>query len=199
MKNPFPLFQSHLDLAHRYWTELVQAGDTVIDATCGNGYDTLKLCQLTMGKIYALDIQREALDSAKKYLSENLPMNKNLEFHQRCHSSFPESIQPESIKLIVYNLGYLPGGQKTLTTQESTTIQSLNQAIHLIQNGGAISLTCYPGHPAGAIEQKAILEFTSHLSPKEWNCCHHTWPNRNLSPSLLIIQRGLKSHDSLIT
>ena len=196
MHKNFPLFQSHLDLAHDYWSKLVQFGDSVIDATCGNGYDTLKLCQLALtdnkGKVYAFDNQSKAIESASHYLATELPPHliKGLEFQKRCHSTFPVFLQPDSIKLIVYNLGYLPGGDKGLTTKRLTTLQSLHQACDLLQTGGAISVTCYPGHTEGAFEQEGILDFFTTLSPKEWSCCQHLWLNRRLAPSLFFIQKN---------
>lgn len=195
MKNKFPLFQSHLDLAHRYWAQLIEPGDTVIDATCGNGFDTLKLCQLALtkdkGKVYAFDIQQNAIVSSMQFLSVHLTedLKNRLEFQLRSHATFPDSIKEKSVKLIVYNLGYLPGGDKTVTTHCATTLHSLDQAMHLIQPFGAISITCYPGHAEGAKEEEAILSFVSDLSPKEWSCCHHVWANRKLAPSLLLIQK----------
>lgn len=198
MRTSFPLFHSHLDLAHRYWSLLLQPGDVVIDATCGNGHDTLKLCQLTLssdqGKVYAFDNQRQAIESARHYLESHLPPEilARVEFQNRCHSTFSPFIVPESIKLVVYNLGYLPGGDKTLTTCTDTTLESLRQAQKLLQGGGVLSVTCYPGHEEGAIEQQAILDYASRLSPKEWNCCHHQWINRERSPALLLIQRKEK-------
>lgn len=202
MKNIFPLFQSHLDLAHYYWSKLIEKGDTVIDATCGNGHDTVKLCQLAlshdMGQVYAFDIQAEAIDSAKRHLSVHLSsdLQKRIEFQLRSHATFPESLKMNSVKLIAYNLGYLPGGDKTKTTQHTTTLQSLQKAAYLIAPSGAICVTCYPGHPEGAMEQEAVLAFASELSPKEWSCCHHVWMNRNLAPSLLLIQRTVKADNS---
>lgn len=196
MRSSFPLFQSHLDLAHAYWSQIVHLGDSVIDATCGNGHDTLKLCQLALstnkGKVYGFDIQEQALTTTHQYLSAHLRSNfkEQVMLQQRCHSSFPDEIPPASIKLIVYNLGYLPGGDKAKTTEGSTTLQSLMQVEKLIQPGGMISITCYSGHEEGAKEQKQILAYTSQLAPKEWNCCQHIWLNRQQAPSLLLIQKA---------
>jgi Putative rRNA methylase len=195
MRNFFPLFQSHLDLAHSYWQQFLEIGDVAIDATCGNGYDTLKLCQLALsserGKIYAFDIQLQAIHSASRLVETHLSQELRLrvDFQHRCHSTFPEAIQPGSVKLIVYNLGYLPGGNKGLSTQKDITLQSMYQAQRLLQPGGIISVTCYPGHPEGVKEQEAILTYSSGLSPKEWSCCHHVWLNRKQAPSLLLIQK----------
>lgn len=195
MRAQFPLFQSHLDLAHAYWKRLVQPGDLVIDATCGNGQDTLILGQLALGhpngKVLAMDIQSKAIELTRTYLSEKLGEgSKQVEFLLGCHSNFPVSVEKESVTLIVYNLGYLPGNNKNLTTLTATTLQSLRAALLLLKPGGAISLTCYPGHAEGAKEQEAILEFAASLSAQEWNCCHHRWLNRKQAPSLLFLQKA---------
>ena len=116
MRKTFPLFQSHLDLAHFYWSQLIHIGDTVIDATCGNGHDTIILGQLALskekGRVYAFDIQQEAIESAKNYLSSHFEKDLfgRIDFQIHCHSTFPSSLQAGSVKLIAYNLGYLPGG-----------------------------------------------------------------------------------------
>lgn len=197
MRSSFPLFQSHLDLAHCYWSQIVKLGDIVIDATCGNGYDTLKLCELALskdkGKVFSIDIQEEALRTATEQIHLHLrdELKDRLIFGKRCHSSFPDEIQPLSVKLIVYNLGYLPGGDKTKTTEISTTLRSLQEAQKLIQPGGAISVTCYCGHEEGAKEQEGILTYLTELQPKEWNCCQHLWLNRQKAPSLLLIQKAI--------
>lgn len=197
MRHSFPLFQSHLDLAHTYWSQIVQKGDLVIDATSGNGHDTLKLCQLALsidkGKVYAFDIQSQAIESTDHFLNVHLAreLKSRVELRQCCHSTFPVEILLQSIKLIVYNLGYLPGGNKAQTTQIETTMTSLRQALKLLQPGGAISITCYPGHTEGAREQAAILDYSSCLPPQEWSCCHHVWLNRQHAPSLIIIQHRL--------
>ncbi len=117
-------------------------------------------------------------------------MTKRVFFQRRCHSTFPEDVLPGTIKLVVYNLGYLPGGDKTKTTHVATTLQSLHQAQALLQKGGVISITCYPGHKEGAHEQNVILNHAARLPPKEWSCCHHMWLNRQQSPSLLLIQKA---------
>lgn len=198
MRPQFPLFQSHLDLAHIYWKKILQAGQHAIDATCGNGHDTLKLCQLALadihGEVYAFDRLEEAIEKTKQKLTSALlpEQLKHLHFETRCHSTFPSQILPESIQLIVYNLGYLPGGNKEATTCRETTLKSLEQGLSLISPGGAISMTCYPGHSEGALEEKELLCFVQTLSPLEWSVCHHTWLNRRQAPSLLILQKAEK-------
>jgi hypothetical protein len=194
-QSAYPLFYSHLDLAHQYWERVVQTGDKVIDATSGNGYDTLKLAQLALneqeGTVYAMDIQPIAIERTKEYLSSSLTSQQYTRvcFLVRCHSQFPKEIEPHTIRLIVYNLGYLPGGNKELTTSNSTTLKSLQEAQHLIMPGGVISLTCYSGHSEGSFEKEALLDYVSILPKTEWSCCHHEWMNRRQAPSLLILQK----------
>lgn len=197
MRPSYPLFQSHLDLAHHYWAQLLKGGEIVIDATCGNGHDTLKLCQLVLshdkGAVYAIDNQEIAIANTKQRLTRFLS-TKQLErvhFTWGCHTHFPSTLAPKQVSLIVYNLGYLPGGDKQKTTEVSTTSLSLQQALPLIRPGGLISVTCYPGHPEGAREEESILSLAQQLSPLEWSCCHHRWLNRRQAPSLLLLQRNL--------
>lgn len=182
-KTPFPLFQSHLDLAHFWWERIVAKESIVIDATCGNGHDTLFLERLNPKKLFAIDLQKEAIEATKKQA-------KIATILQMSHDTFPESIEKESVTLIVYNLGYLPGGNKSLTTKTETTITSLNAAIELIKRGGLISVTCYPGHAEGKSEEKAVLDWAETLDPRTWSVCYHTLINREKAPSLFLVQRS---------
>lgn len=198
MKAKFSLFQSHLDLAHAYWKTLVHPGDVVIDATCGNGQDTLILAQLCLqegqGILYGIDILPKAIDQTKAYLQKSLSdeVYKRIRLIQTCHSNFPIEIPQESVQLITYNLGYLPGGgDKSLTTRVETTLESFQNALKLIRPGGAICITCYPGHDEGKNEEENLCSFVQALDPFQWNCCHHQWLNRKKSPSLLMIQKKL--------
>lgn len=199
MRHLFPLFQSHLDLSHHYWHNHLRSGDSALDATCGNGHDTLVLARLLFpatpsaarkGQLHILDVQPEALVATQKRLTEALPPSAHtqLHFHLQCHSSFPPAILPATLNLIVYNLGYLPGGNKQRTTRVTTTLLSLQAALPLLKEGGCISLTAYPGHPEGKEEEEALMQFCTTLPPQEWNICHHRFCNRRHSPSLFLIQ-----------
>lgn len=199
----FPLFQTPLDLAHDHWKVLLKPGDCVVDATSGNGHDTLFLANIVLnpqtadnpGTVVAIDNQQLALNNSQKLLKDHLSdfQMEHVFFYNQCHSSFPSILQKESVTLFVYNLGYLPGGNKNLTTAAPTTLQSLKSAVSLIAPGGAISITCYPGHEAGKPEEEIVLNFAVSLDPLTWSCCHHRWVNRRNAPSLFLIQRGLES------
>lgn len=194
-RTPFPLFSSHLDFARRFWESLVKKGDIAIDATSGNGHDTLLLSRLALtkntGTVYSFDNQEEAIVSTRALLKSELEADliSRIHLEKRCHSRFPEEILPETVTLIVYNLGYLPGGNKNKTTLTSTTLESMIRAGELLVNGGVLSVTCYPGHPEGESEQEALLAFALTLSPRKWSCTHHRWCNRERSPSVIFIQK----------
>jgi hypothetical protein len=196
-RKPFPLFQTPLDLAHTYWQRLLKPGDHVVDATCGNGHDTLFLVHLLsqfspQGFVTALDTQLQAIENTRHILSTHISNDflDHVSLHQQCHSVFPTYLEKGSVALIVYNLGYLPGGDKALTTSSSTTQSSLAAALSLIKPGGAISITCYPGHEAGKLEEDMVLNFAASLNPQEWSACHHVWLNRRQAPSLVLLQRS---------
>lgn len=177
-------FQNPVTLAHAYWKELVLPNDLVIDATCGNGHDTLFLAELIPnGKLYSIDIQAEAIQSTRSKLSSE-QQSKVMLIHGG-HETFPSEVAPQSVKLIVYNLGYLPGGDKSKTTMTESTLESLKNALDLIMPDGALSITCYPGHAEGKREYNEVLAFASSLSAKEWCVCVHTWVNRKNGPVLI--------------
>lgn len=178
------------DFAHLIWQSLVQPGDTVIDATVGNGHDTLFLAKLLMGQghLFAYDIQPNALINTKSLLEKNLSeaLQKPIELILGSH----DSLKPCLAKLIVYNLGYLPGSDKSVTTTSLSTLRSAKAALLLLCPGGAISFTCYIGHLGGKEEFESLYSWASMLSSKDYSVSHHSWLNREKAPSLLLISRN---------
>ena len=179
----------HLDLAHHYWERLLRPGDWAIDATCGNGNDTLKLARILQdGRVIGIDIQQEAIDKTEALLKSHEERGRVHLFCQS-HAEFPSLAQVNPIKLIVYNLGYLPKGNKQITTLTSSTLQSVRNALELVLTGGEVCITCYPGHEEGRKEEQALLQEIAALPSPIWNVCYHTFPNRNSAPSLILIQK----------
>lgn len=185
----------HLDLAKQYWQQLLKEGDLVIDATCGNGHDTLFLKQLIGpdGIIWGIDIQKQAIENTHIRLKNFFGDDelKNVHFVHSSHDCFPKNILINTISLIVYNLGYLPGGDKSITTIIDSTIASLEKSLLLLKLYGAVTITLYPGHEEGFKEQQAVLDWAKCLSKEQWTVCHTSWLNRPYSPSLLLIYRRL--------
>ena len=167
----------HIKMAQSYWSNHLKAGDLAIDMTCGNGHDTLFLSHLD-ATVFAFDIQEAAIQKTRALVPGATT------FH-RSHDELNQIPLPSSPRLIVYNLGYLPGGDKSVVTKTGSTISSLKQAINLIASGGAISVMCYPGHEEGLEEEREILAFAKELSSKEWNVSFHQWINRPRAPSLV--------------
>jgi len=175
----------HLEFAKKTWKDFLRCSDSAVDATCGRGRDTLFLCQIA-AQVYAFDIQPEALAQTRSLL-EKQGLADKVALFQQSHAVFP--LFPSSPRLFVYNLGYLPRGDKTITTQTSSTLQSVASALTWVQKTcGALSIMCYPGHPEGAIEKAALLEWASSLCSDQWLVRRHHWTHRAQAPSLLWIE-----------
>lgn len=187
-------FSPHLHLAKTYWTEHLRPGDAAIDATCGNGHDTLFLCQLLLkhdaSVVAGLDIQGTAILNTDALLKRSLSEEhvKRVLLHRMCHAKIHQIPLPSPPRLIVYNLGYLPGGDKSMTTQTGSTLKSIEHALDIVALDGAISITCYPGHEEGEREESALLSFVATLPYSRWKTCYHKWLNRPKSPTLIWIE-----------
>ncbi|CAJ2659186.1 unnamed protein product [Trifolium pratense] len=185
------------DVAHMVWKHVVQKGDTVIDATCGNGFDTLALLNLVAddshnGYVYALDIQKDALDKTSLLLEESLNSNEtqHVKLFNICHSKMEEVVQRNaSVRLVAFNLGYLPGGDKELITRSETTLLALEAAKRILIPGGLISIVVYIGHPGGREELEAVETFAAKLSVENWICCKLQMLNRPCAPIPIFLFR----------
>lgn len=170
--------------AHLIWKEhLLSLGTKapcIIDATCGNGHDSLFLTTFG-GTLHCIDIQKEAIISTKKRL-ENA--NSKVIYHHGSHKDL--SFIEEKADLIVYNLGYLPNGDKTLITHPDTTIKSLESSLRSLSDKGLISIMIYTGHEGGRLEKEAISAFISAL-PRSYSVSHTTYPNKDLCPEVVTI------------
>ncbi|TXG75985.1 methyltransferase domain-containing protein [Candidatus Dojkabacteria bacterium] len=174
--------KNHILLAHSLWSGHLAPDGLAVDATCGNGHDTLVLSRmLPKGKVFAFDIQKQAIENTRLLLEEHKTLDR-VELFQQSHAEWKGEFEPPH--LIVYNLGYLPRSDKIITTLVETTIKSVQTGLEILLDGGALSIMCYPGHAEGEREEKALLDFLSTLPSSEWTVCHHHFPNRPKSPSL---------------
>ncbi|CAK7355420.1 unnamed protein product [Dovyalis caffra] len=185
------------EVAHLIWKHVVRNGDTVIDATCGNGYDTLAMLKLVAdesgrGHVYGMDIQRDALESTSSLLDESVPLKEkeSVTLFSICHSRMEEIVPENSpVRLVAFNLGYLPGGDKKITTISETTRLALEAAKKILIPGGLISLVVYVGHPGGMEELETVEAFASGLSVDSWICCKFQILNRPLAPVLVLLSK----------
>lgn len=164
-----PLHSQTLPLtaqAHAWLRPLLQAGDVAIDATAGNGQDTLFLakCVGTTGRVFAFDLQPSAIERTEARL-ESAGVN-HATLLQRCHSELAAAIPSEHhghVAAVMFNLGYLPGGDRALVTRPETTCAALSQTLELLRPAGAVSILVYPGHPGGEVEAAAVAQWLSQL------------------------------------
>jgi len=217
----YTLMHPHNDFAHRYWSAALQAGDTVVDATLGNGHDAtflaLALGRAGGGTLVCVDLQALAIERSQDHLREALDgagwafdaesdvarwraiapgsgAVLMVEWRCGCHAAALESMSARSARLVVFNLGYLPGGDKAVCTTTSTTLPALDAAQHVIQIGGTVSVTIYPGHEEGLHEETAVLEHAAALIQGQWSVYHAQWLNQRnkrtgrRAPSLVLMQ-----------
>lgn len=175
----------------------IKNGSVVVDATMGNGNDTLFLCQqvLPKGKIYAFDIQEVALKRTLKLLKDhhyNAETVANIHCIKDSHENFDQYIS-ESVDVFMYNLGYLPGSDQSIITNPESTIKSLKSALSLLKVGGIISIIVYYGHPGGSREKEALENFWGLLSNRRFRIFQGSMPYNDHCPPIIYIIEKLKN------
>ena len=192
--------RGHLMLAHTLLLQVLNQGDTVIDATAGNGHDSSFLADLVLapgsGLLFSLDVQSSALENTRKRLLADLSKKYNTDAAEALlkervqlllqnHRVFPDSIPEESVAAVLYNLGYLPGSDKSVTTVAEDTIMSINNAARLLKVGGLISVLAYRGHSGGAEETDAVQKHITEMDSALWSVYSHYPLNRGAGAAVL--------------
>lgn len=174
-----------LDLAHRYLRQHVQPGDLCIDATCGRGFDTKLLCELTGdgGKVIGFDIQQDAIDSAAALLAEN---GLHAELHLESHANMAQYAAAGTVSCIVFNFGWLPRGDHNIFTHADSSIAALEAGLRLLKTGGSLVLCVYYGGANGFTERDAILEYLSALNSRDYTVLQCSFPNRTGCPPFAV-------------
>lgn len=183
------LVPSVCDMIHTEAEKILFPGAVAVDATVGNGFDTLFLCRVVgkMGKVYGFDIQSEAIDGTTTLL-ENYQYTDRVRLVCDGHEKMAEYVK-EPIDCALFNLGYLPKGDHLITTQKETTVKALETALSLLKSGGAVFIALYWGHPGGEEERSAVEAFAEGLSASQWKVSETSFPNRNKAPLMMIIQK----------
>ena len=178
-----------IPFAHHLIEQAVQPGDCVVDATCGNGHDTVMLSRATsdLGKVYAFDIQAEAIENTKKRLADESITNVELihDSHDRI-GYYIDQTENQQIGAAIFNLGYLPGSDKSVITKPNHTIDAIQQIIDRLKLGGLIVCVVYHGHPGGKEEKDALLEYVKQLDQKIFNCISYGFINQKNNPPFVI-------------
>lgn len=163
-------------------------GEVAVDFTMGNGHDTLWLSQNVGadGKVYAFDIQQQALDSTSRLLAENGAENVTLILDS--HANVKNYVH-EPICVGMFNLGYLPGGDKSITTKHESSIAAIIAGTELLAPDGALLIAVYPGHAEGTIEGNAVRELLSSYDRKKICCSEFHIVNSPSSPFFYLVEK----------
>lgn len=166
----------------------LKEGDVAADFTMGNGYDTLFLSKTVgeSGKVYAFDIQTDALVNTEKRLKE-AGVPENYELINDSHHNLKKYI-PCQIKAGMFNLGYLPGGDKSVTTKRETTLAAVSDAISILAPDGILLIAVYPGHEEGDIEGNLVGETLEKLDRKKYCCVRFRIINSPASSYFYIVE-----------
>jgi len=171
-------------------------GDTAVDATLGNGHDTLFLaeCVGPTGRVVGFDIQQSALTETTRRLRE-AGLEERVELLLRGHEEmtawFAESASLPRPQAVMFNLGYQPGRDKSVITRPVTTVIALASALDLLGPGGVITVVLYPGHEGGRAETEAVLSWAREVPVhRALVACHQVLNTRKAGPLLLAIAKG---------
>ncbi|HIG85146.1 MAG TPA: methyltransferase domain-containing protein [Verrucomicrobia bacterium] len=154
-------------LAHQLVSDRLEGSEVVVDATAGNGHDTLFLAEQVgvTGVVYSFDVQEEAIRMTRSRLEE-AQISDRVIMCETGHENLDEVIRAPhlgNISAIMFNLGYLPGGDHSITTLKGTTLTALRKALECLRDGGFLTALCYPGHDEGLEESVEVLTFLESL------------------------------------
>ena len=170
----------------------IEQGDIAVDATAGNGHDTVFLAELVgpTGYVYAFDVQKEAVDSTLLRVLD-YAYEDRVRVLNRGHETVDEFIDKE-IGGAIFNLGYLPGSDHSIVTKPNTTVEAINKMIKLLKVGGMIVLVVYHGHEGGKEERDQVLRFVSELPQKYVHVLRYEFINQKNDPPFIIALEKVK-------
>lgn len=181
-----------LTYSHTLLSECVGPGDTVVDATVGQGHDTIFLANLVgkTGHVIGFDIQQAALDETQQQLVLT-GLGAQVDLHATGHENVGDFLAPdERVAAAIFNLGYLPGGDKSVITRPTTTLTAVKTLLLHLPRGGRIILVVYAGHPGGPTERDAVVDFCQALPQKDYQVLRYGFINQiHTPPFLLAIER----------
>ena len=168
------IYENAVTFVHRVLRDVIVPGSVVIDATIGNGWDTALMARLVgaEGMVYGFDIQPIALEVTKTRLTN---VAAQVRLMLTGHEEMLQMVEKEhqgKVKAVTFNLGYLPGGDRDITTQVETTNRAIEQARRLLAPDGVITIVCYR-HAEGQRELDSVRAQLSEWS-QEFNTCTET-------------------------
>tara|TARA_R110000850_G_scaffold6593_22_gene25501 strand:+ start:3621 stop:4193 length:573 start_codon:yes stop_codon:yes gene_type:complete len=183
MKTPPTRLPRATELAHSLIRERISTGDSAIDATTGNGHDTLFLadCVGPTGAVVGFDIQKQAIEKTRAR-TVSLPQ---VSLHLAGHEKMAEFVQTQ-VTAVTFNLGYLPSGDKSIITSADSTIKALNESLQLLSHNGIVTIILYTGHEGGAEEGEAVSRWANSLDQDKFTAIRYQFENQRNSPPFLI-------------
>ena len=176
-------------MAHDFLAQVITPEDIVVDATMGNGYDTLFLAKLAK-QVYAFDIQEQALEKTSQRIQEAGLTNVDLILQG--HETVDQYVT--EVKAAIFNLGYLPSADKSIITQPQTTLEALEKLCQVLVKGGRIAIMIYYGHEGGDIERDSVLDFVSQLPQQEYTATIYRTLNQINNPPFLVMIEKLERY-----
>jgi SAM-dependent methyltransferase len=184
-----------LTAAATSWIEVALFdGALAVDATVGNGYDTLFLAHRVgpKGKVLGFDVQKAALAGARELLKFVGSLDR-VSFIHDSHSRLADYLPPEAaIQGAMFNLGYLPRGNRQIITRPDTTVMALRGVLANLAVRGRITILAYREHEGGNLEYLEVREFLEQLPDHEWIIEEFvSASDSSIAPRLFRIQRKL--------
>lgn len=179
-----------IQIAHCLLKEKLCTASCVVDATAGNGNDTRYLAENSpaYAKIYAFDIQESALEATRRTLL-NANLSGKVKLILDNHANIDAHVL-DKVEIVVFNLGYLPGGDHAVTTVAETTRVAVEKAVNLLALNGLAAIVSYPGHDSGALEDQCLGAYVKTLPPKNFTVgCYRMINHAKTSPALYIIEK----------
>jgi hypothetical protein len=186
MKNHFPNSPAPVAMAQAHLGKILRPGDHAVDGTAGNGHDSLFLAQCVgkNGRLTVFDLQKSAIESSqKRFLDQNIETP--VKWVQDSHGKLDEYVS-KPIHGAIFNLGYLPGGDKSIITQSESTLEALDALAELLESGGGISIVAYTGHEGGLAEYQAVRNWARQQDKADWVFNEWSRLNREAAPVVIL-------------
>lgn len=173
----------------------VKPGELCIDATAGNGHDTEFLCELVgeNGRVLAFDIQEQALEKTRRRL-ESAGLAERARLILRGHEHMDAYAEAGTASAIVFNFGYLPGGDHRKGTRAETSVRAVEAGLKLLAEGGIMCLCIYSGGDTGYEERDALLSFLKEQNERDYLVVRCEYFNRKKNPPLPVLVVKLRQH-----
>lgn len=186
-----------LPFSKRLIVETVKPGETVVDATAGNGNDTLFLAELVgdEGRVFAFDIQQAALEATANRLDI---LNDRVTLVLDSHANVDQYVL-EPIGGAMFNLGYLPYSEDlSVITKPDSTIEAIDKLLGMLKKGGIITISVYDGHEGGVEERDALLTYVKSLHQADVHVIRYELLNQRKNPPFLIAIEKVRDFDEVV-